>query len=90
MDYSNLADVATLIGNHKQIHTLRFNCDRATADWLKDTFTVKEIKPLSATLNGFFGTPIVVVEHLAYGYIEAEMSDGTREIIKLGKKGPKP
>lgn len=59
----------------------------ATADWLAKQFAMAHI--FTQPQNSYFGIPVHVVEHLAYGFIEAEMTDGTRQIIKLKQKPQK-
>lgn len=85
MDYTTLAKVTEQMALRKPIPT-RFSCDQKTYDWLCKTFINDMTKFVHN--GGYFGVPIHVVDHLAYGFIEAEMDDGTRQIIRLTKPTP--
>lgn len=84
MKYETLASVLEQIATMPP-HVIRYNCEEQTLQWIKETFQ----KPLQGAIlleTGFFGTPLYEVRHLQYGFIEAEMSDGTRKIIDLTTK----
>lgn len=83
MKYETLADVLeqmVTIGPR----VVHYNCEEHTFAWIVETFQ-KPLKHFGIALHSLFGTPIYEVQHLQYGFIEAEMSDGTRKIINLNK-----
>lgn len=83
MHYETLADVLQKMVTLGP-RVVQYNCEKRTLEWIKKTFQTP-LQGFEMAYSGLFGTPVYEAQHLQYGFIEAEMSDGTRKIINLNK-----